>query len=74
MVIGKHSLVAAGSVVNRDVQPRTVVGGVPAKPLCEIEKIRLRDDPEQSAYPWPRHFRRGYPEDIVKTWDDEFSA
>ncbi|MFN6945704.1 MAG: acyltransferase [Cytophagaceae bacterium] len=31
--IGKHSVVAAGSVVTKDVPPYTIVGGNPAKPL-----------------------------------------
>lgn len=31
VTIGKGAIVAAGSVVNRDVAPYTIVGGVPAK-------------------------------------------
>lgn len=31
VTIGTNALVAAGAVVNKDVEPRTLVGGVPAK-------------------------------------------
>ena len=34
--IGRNSVVAAGSVVNKDVEPFTVVGGIPAKPIGKI--------------------------------------
>ncbi len=33
VTVGKHSIVAAGSVVTKDVPPFTIVGGNPAKPL-----------------------------------------
>jgi len=36
VVIGEDALVAAGSVVTRDVPPRTVVMGSPAKPWREV--------------------------------------
>ncbi|KVO00168.1 acetyltransferase [Burkholderia ubonensis] len=72
--VGEHSLVAAHSCVGKDVAPHTVVGGSPAKFLCETCKIKLRDGSNELAYPWPRHFHRGYPADIVDTWRSMFSA
>jgi maltose O-acetyltransferase len=37
VTIGKGAVVAAGSVVNEDVEPFTLVGGVPAKVIKRIE-------------------------------------
>jgi acetyltransferase-like isoleucine patch superfamily enzyme len=38
VTIGEYSIVAAGAVVARDVPPRTVVAGVPAKVIKTIEE------------------------------------
>lgn len=73
VTLGRGSLVAAHSSVNRDVEPDMVVGGSPAKPICPTEKIRLKDGSEQPAYPWRRHFHRGYPAELVARWVAEFS-
>lgn len=35
-VIGRDSVVAAGAVVTGDVPPRTIVAGVPAKPVGQV--------------------------------------
>jgi acetyltransferase-like isoleucine patch superfamily enzyme len=36
--IGPNSIVGAGSVVTKDVPPRTVVAGVPAREICSLDK------------------------------------
>lgn len=36
--IGENSVVAAGAVVTKDVEPNTVVGGVPAKIIKKIDE------------------------------------
>jgi len=37
VTIGEHAVVAAGAVVNADVEPYTVVGGVPARVLKRLQ-------------------------------------
>ena len=43
VIIGRGAVIAAGAVVNKNVEPYSVVGGVPAK------KIRMRFSPERIA-------------------------
>lgn len=73
VTIGEGALVGAHSSVSRDVAPDTVVVGVPAKFICETKKIKLRDGSNLSAYPWRKHFHRGYPDEFVENWIKEFS-
>ena len=48
ITIGEGSVVAAGSLVNKDVPPYTMVGGVPAKFIKQIDpesyKARIEKD------------------------------
>ena len=37
VTIGKNAVVAAGAVVTKDVEPNTIVGGVPAKVIKKID-------------------------------------
>ena len=39
VTIGKHSIIAAGAVVTKDVLPYCVVGGVPAKIIKYRKKL-----------------------------------
>jgi|SRR5471030_1219705 len=67
--VGRGALVAAHSMVGKDVAPDTVAGGSPSKYLCDTSKIKLKDGSDRPAYPWTSHFRRGYPEAVTAGWD-----
>ena len=73
VTLGEGALVGAHSSVSRDVEPNTVVAGSPAKYVCDTSKIKLKDGSDLSAYPWRRHFHRGYPTEIIENWIAEFS-
>ena len=68
VVVGHHSLVAAQACVTKDVEPRKVVAGVPARVVGDTSSIKLRDGSGRSAYPWTNHFKRGYPSSVTTDW------
>jgi acetyltransferase-like isoleucine patch superfamily enzyme len=70
--IGEGALVGAHAAVNRDVEADTVVAGSPAKLVCRTDQVKLKDGSGQPAYPWRRHFTRGYPPEHVAKWLQEF--
>lgn len=74
VVIGRGALVGAHSSVGRDVAEDTVVAGAPAKPICPTRDLRLKDGSGLPAYPWRRHFHRGYPDEVVQAWLAEFGG
>lgn len=43
VTIGEGALVAAGSVVTKSVDPHTVVGGNPARPICSTEEYYVKN-------------------------------
>lgn len=68
--VGQHALVAASACVTKDVPSHKVVAGVPARIIDDAKSILRRDDSGEPAYPWTKHFRRGYPDDVVAAWDE----
>lgn len=70
--VGCGALIGAHSSVGRDVEADTVVAGAPAKRVCKTDEILLKDGSGLPAYPWRRHFGRGYPSEIVAKWLEEF--
>jgi len=74
VTVKSGALVGAHSSVSKTVAPDTVVAGTPAKYICDTKAIKLKDGSNQSAYPWRRHFHRGYPEAAVAAWVAEFAS
>lgn len=50
VTIGPNAIVAAGAVVTKDVPPNTVVGGVPAKVLMDLDEYVRRVTAQSPAY------------------------
>jgi acyl-[acyl carrier protein]--UDP-N-acetylglucosamine O-acyltransferase len=69
--IGEGALVGAMTLVREDVPPDTICVGVPGRNIGGTSKIQFKKN-GKPAYPWRRHFRRGYPDDIVQKWISEF--
>jgi len=69
IVVGTHAVVAAGACVTKNVEARVVVAGNPARTRGEAKDIMLRDGSARAAYPWTRHFSRGYPDTVVANWE-----
>lgn len=69
VTIGPNAVVAAGAVVNRDVPEGTIAGGVPAKAIGTIDKLKdkryqysksmLNVKENRTAYLWKLHDYEG---------------
>lgn len=64
--MGRGATIAAGAVVNKDIPPYCIAGGVPAKPI----KFKLTTEQilehEKSLYPENERFRLEELERIIK--------
>jgi acetyltransferase-like isoleucine patch superfamily enzyme len=58
--IGCHALIAAGSLVTRNIPDFMMVSGNPAKIIKDAREIKNRETGERH-YPWPYNFSRGMP-------------
>ena len=69
MEIGQDALVAASAMVNKPVEPYSVVGGNPAKPFSDVRKIKNKITGEP-VYPWRHHFSTYMPwaDSDFETW------
>lgn len=52
VTIGPNAIVAAGSVVNKDVLPGDIVGGVPAKPIGRTDELAKKLVEKTAQLPW----------------------
>ncbi|MEI7502361.1 MAG: DapH/DapD/GlmU-related protein [Paludibacter sp.] len=60
ITIGKHSIVGANSLLNRNVGDYELYSGNPAVKVCKVNYIWDNKN-KQPHYPWPYNFDRGLP-------------
>jgi len=48
--IGSNVIIAAGSVITKDIPPNTIAGGIPAKVICDLGTYLTKRN-SQSEYP-----------------------
>lgn len=65
--VGAGAVVGAATLCDRGVMTDRIVSGNPMRDRGATSRIKLRGS-RLPAYPWTRHFHRGYPADIVARW------
>lgn len=69
--VGEGALVGAMTLVKDNVEEDSICVGVPGKVVGSTSKIKIKET-GKAAYPWRRHFHRGYPDEVIATWKAEF--
>ncbi len=67
--VSSGCLIGANSMLSIKTEPNMLYSGNPAKKVCLASKIRLKDGSRRPAYPWTKHFHRGYPDEVIKEWE-----
>jgi acetyltransferase-like isoleucine patch superfamily enzyme len=68
VTIARGTLITAHSCVTKSTEENMLYRGAPAKKVCPASKIRLQDGSRKPAYPWIKHFHRGYPDEVITFW------
>lgn len=68
--VSKGCLIGANSLLGTKTEENMLYSGNPAKKICLASRIRLKDGTKKPAYPWIKHFHRGYPKEIIKEWEE----
>lgn len=66
--IAKGVLVGAHSSLKGDTEEDMIYAGSPAINRGSTAKIKRQDGSNEQAYPWRKHFHRGYPSERVEEW------
>jgi acetyltransferase-like isoleucine patch superfamily enzyme len=66
VTIGRGSIIAAGAVVNKNIPPYAIAGGVPAKVICFKWKIEDILKHEKIKYLESERYSKDYLEKIMK--------
>lgn len=69
--IAEGVFVGAHSSIGGRTEKDMLYAGSPAKKIGATSKIKLKDGSRRPAYPWRKHFHRGYPENIISQWGME---
>lgn len=69
VTVAKGCLIAAHSSVTADTEENMLYKGAPAKMVCDASRVKLKDGSRKPAYPWVKHFHRGYPDEVVDFWE-----
>ena len=71
--VSKGCLIGANSLLGIKTEENMLYSGNPAKKICLASKIRLKDGSRKPAYPWTKHFHRGYPSEVIKEWEELYN-
>lgn len=69
--IAKGVLVGAHSCLSGETEQDMIYVGSPAKCIGKTSRLKLQDGSRKPAYPWRKHFHRGYPQHVVEEWIKE---